>query len=526
MNILAIDIGSYSVKFVEVRPDRKNFVLVEKQEIILDDVKPHYPDAKTISELQKEVISNFIQKKPNDIKIIFQVPNEMLTTRYLEIPGTSKRKTEMVIPFQLEENLPYSLANAHFSSRLSKKNNSFSVLSNITQASVFKDFFGYFENKETQPSVLTSEISLMQSYIDHIRMNDTCCIIDLGHKTTNVYFVQDRQIVSNHTSYVAGMTINEVISKTYQITMEDAIIYKHENAFMLDDEQLGKVSNEQRGFAMLMKQIFNPLILDLRRWEIGHRVKYGTHIDKFYIFGGSSNINNIDNFIHYHTGINVHTLPPILEIKNDYSAHDKHFYIAKMMVMSQKMPGNLINFLTGKFQTASNAFISVHSAVFIWVRTTFIALLLILGLSGERFLFLQKQNKAADTKIKALLKRGNLRIATKDRNAYNNNPSKVLSVLKQKNKIVKDEVTSILSSQSVNALRPLAILSKTINSNPKVNLEKFSTDGYTVNALFESDDPTELETMTTRLRGSGLPRLKIEYKTGQTSLAIQFEDRQ
>lgn len=233
-------------------------------------------------------------------------------------------------------------------------------------------------------------------------MNDTCCIIDLGHKTTKVYFVQDRQIVSNHTSYVAGTAINEVISTTYQISLENAIIYKHANAFMLNDDQLNEVSPEQKGFALLMKQIFNPLILDLRRWEIGHRVKFGTNIDKIYIFGGSSSINNLDNFIHYHTGIKVETLPPLLDLKNDYTATDKNFYMAKMMAVSQKIPSSIINFLSGKFQTASNAFISIHSAVFIWVRTTFIALLLILGLTGERFLFLQKQNATTDTKIKCL----------------------------------------------------------------------------------------------------------------------------
>ena len=151
--------------------------------------------------------------------------------------------------------------------------------------------------------MLTSEISTMQSYIDHIRMNDTCCILDLGHKTTKAYFVQDRQIVSNHTSFVAGSAINEVIAKTYQISAEDAIIYKHENAFLLTDEQLDEVSNEQREFALLMKQVFSPLILDIKRWEIGHRVKFGTSIYKIYILGGTSQINSLENFCHIQTNL-------------------------------------------------------------------------------------------------------------------------------------------------------------------------------------------------------------------------------
>ena len=71
MNILAIDIGSYSVKFIEVRPERKNYVLVEKQEIILDEVKPHYPNISSIHDLQKEIIINYIQKSELN-KIISQ----------------------------------------------------------------------------------------------------------------------------------------------------------------------------------------------------------------------------------------------------------------------------------------------------------------------------------------------------------------------------------------------------------------------------------------------------------------------
>jgi general secretion pathway protein L len=526
MNILAIDIGTYSIKFLEVRPERKNLVMVDKQEIILDEVKPHYPNLEKISDLQKEIIVNYIQKKPNDIKIIFQVPNEFLTTRFLEIPGTSKRKAELMIPFQLDENLPYPLTSAHHAFRLNKKSNSFSVLSNIAQLNPFREFIGTFENKEAQPTVLTSEISLIQSYLDHVRMNETCCIVDLGHKTTKVYFVQDRQVVSNHTSFVAGHAINEVISKTYQISQEDAIIYKHENAFMLSDDQMNEVSAEQRSFAQLMKQVFNPLIMDLKRWEIGHRVKFGTNIDRIFIFGGTSNINNLDNFISYHTGINVVTLPPIMDLKSDYTAHDKNFYLAKIMAVSQKNPTGLINFLTGKFQTASNAFISLHSAVFIGVRTSFIALLLILGLSAERFVFLNTQNKALDSKIKGLLKRSNLGLSASERNAYLKNPERVLSTMKKKNKLISDEVTSILSSQSVNALRPLAILSKTMNNNPKVNLERFTSDGFDVSAVFQSEDPSELEAMATHLKGSGLPDLKVNYRAGQTALTVKFEDRE
>ncbi len=526
MNILAIDIGTYSIKFLEVKPERKSLVLVEKSEVVLDEAKTHYPNAQNLSELQREVVANFIHKKSTEMKIIFQVPNEFLTTRYLEIPGTSKRKTEQIIPFQLDDNLPYSLNQAHFSSRLSKREGGFTVLSNITQLNVFKEFFTYFESKDAQPAIMTSEISTMQAYIEHIRMNDSCCILDLGHKSTKAYFVQNRQIVSNHTSFVAGSAINEVISKHYQISLEDSIIYKHDNAFLLTDDQIQEVSADQKDFALLMKKIFSPLILDMKRWEIGHRVKFGKSIEKIYIIGGTSLINGLDNFISYHTGLPVSILPPLLDFKNDFAIHERNFLIVKMMAVSQKIPSSLINFLTGKFQVSSNSFIPLHSAIFILVRTTFIALLIILGLTSERFFFLTKQDKNLDSKISGLLKTPSLEISRKDQKTYSSKPENVLNLLKRKNKIVKDEVSSILSSHSINALRPLAALSKTMSNNPKISLKNFASDGLEVKATFISDESGELEIMKNHLKNSGLPDLKIFYNSGNKILTINFLDRE
>lgn len=529
MNIIAIDIGTYSIKFLEIKPERKNLLLIDKNEVILDEAKPHYPNVQSIKELQKEIVANFIQKKPNDTRIIFQIPNELITTRYMEIPGTSKRKTEQIIPFQLDENLPYSLAQAHFSSRMIKKASGFSVISNITQLNVFKDFFNFFEAKDAQPTIITSEVSTIQSYIDYIRLNDTCCILDIGHKTSKAYFIQDRKVVANHTSYAAGQQINEVIAKTYQISLEDAIIYKHENSFFLTDDQFDEVNPEQKEFAILMKQLFMPLILEFKRWEIGHRVKFGTNIDKIYLMGGTSQINGLDHFLNYHTGLKVFNLEPISDIRNDYNLLDKSFFMVKMMAISERSPSSLINFLTGKFQNASNAFISLHSAVFIWVRSTFIALLILLGLIADRFVVLNNNEKVIDAKISKTFSSNaqlNTEISKNARKDFKTKPKSLLDAIKMKNNIVKDEVKSILSSNTINALKPLAVLSRTISSNPKVNLVNFSTDGHLVNARFTSSDVNELMTMEKHLKSSGLFDLETKLETERLELQISFTDRE
>ena len=61
-------------------------------------------------------------------------------------------------------------------------------------------------------------------------------ILDLGHSTTKAYFIHQQQIVSTHISYVAGSVIDQVIAETYQISLPEAIIYKHQNSFLLTED--------------------------------------------------------------------------------------------------------------------------------------------------------------------------------------------------------------------------------------------------------------------------------------------------
>lgn len=525
MNILAIDIGTYSVKFIELKPERKIYTLVDKQEIILEEIKCHYPHIDNHIDLQREVIANFIKKKSTEFRIIFQIPSELITTRYLDIPAPSRKKAEMIIPFQLDENLPYPLTSAHYSSRISKNGNSFSVLSNITQLSSFNDFYSHFENKEYSPSILTTEVSIMQAYVEQVRMNESCCIIDMGHKTSKVYFVVNRQIVSNHISHIAGSNVNDVISKTYQISLDDAVLYKHANAFLLNDEQLDEVSSEQKDFALLMKQIFSPLVSDIRRWEIGHRVKFGTSIDKIYLIGGTSSIKNIENFIHYHTAIPVEKLRSNLNIKNDHDQKETNFLLAKIMGINANSPQQIINLLVGKFQNASTSFLSLHSSAFIATRVYIIALVLIAGLTIEKYVFLNSQQKTLDTKIRALIKRTNLGISNNDRKTYAKNPNRILSIIKKKNQTIKDEVSSIYSSQEINALKPLALLSNIVAANKELSLEKFHSDGFNVEATFSSPN-TELIAQTSRtLKNSSLLNLSVKLNQEGTNLTVIFEDQ-
>lgn len=524
MNILAIDIGSYSVKFTEIKPERKTNQIVNQEELVLDDIRCHYPNIQDLPSLHKEIVANFVQKKAKESNIIFQIPSEMITTRYLDIPAPNRKKAELIIPFQLDDNLPYSLSDTHYASVLTKIGNQFKVISNIAQENTFETFYNSFKSNGINPSVITSELSVLQNYLDQKRINENCCIIDLGHKTTKVYFVKDRRIVSNHISHVAGSNVTDVISKTYQITHDDAVIYKHENAYFLTDDQMQEVSEEQKDFALLMKQTFAPLIADLKRWDIGHRVKFGSSSSTIYLIGGTSQINNIDKFLESHLGIPVSFISGLEGFKNDTNPHDRRFFLSKLMASSANQSGQIINFLTGKYQPESQGLISPYSTSFIASRVAYICLALCAGLLVERFVYFSMANKKLDQEVSTLLKRSNLGLTQADKKAYKKTPTRVLTALTKKERNIKEEIQMINSSQDINAIKSLGAISQIVTKADEVHLESYASDDVETNLIFTAERPDAITKLKDKLQSAGLKNISLKTTSNDTKLMVRFEE--
>ena len=60
MNHLYIDFGHYSVKFIEIRPDKKMPKVVNHHEVILDKVRPQLDANLTDEELHLEIATSFL----------------------------------------------------------------------------------------------------------------------------------------------------------------------------------------------------------------------------------------------------------------------------------------------------------------------------------------------------------------------------------------------------------------------------------------------------------------------------------
>lgn len=92
MKFLSIDLGSYSIKFYEAKVDGKKLTFLSKQEVVIDLIKQSLGPREGILDIQTEILSQYLQGKPYNGKLIFQLPNEFITNRIITLPVTNRKK--------------------------------------------------------------------------------------------------------------------------------------------------------------------------------------------------------------------------------------------------------------------------------------------------------------------------------------------------------------------------------------------------------------------------------------------------
>lgn len=522
MHVLAIDVGSYSVKYLSSFVDRRKISHVDMSEIILRDYMTDHPDL-----LREEAINAIIQDvidtvaRP-DTRIIYPADHQMMTTRFLTLPVKSKKKADLMLPFQLEEDIPYALSEIHYAYRMEGQKTQHTAMVELVRSNVFEPYYNSLRDKNILPNVLTTEASAVENYFNLNPMAGPFCVIDIGHRTTKAYFFYNSRLLMTHVSYVGGHHVNEMIAETYKIDQDEAIIYKHQNAFLLTSGQYGEVEPAQRDFAVAMDKVFSPLIADFLRWKIGFKVNFGLPVQHVFICGGSSNIKNIANYLTEKWDIKVALLESFDKVEAEkVDLHPKNkskFALVNMMAIGFRRKNRFINLLTGRFAQASTSEVPLHSFAFIGVRVAAASLVLILSLFAERF-FIEKDISAVNAKMAGVMKNNELNLPGRLRRQVTTNPKPVFDALVRKQRDVKQEISTLQSAIEIKALSPLVTVSQIASGAANATLVEFkSNDVGEITAVFSAESVEELTQLKGMFERSSLS--DVEAKIDQSKLQL------
>lgn len=526
MNILSIDLGTYSVKFLEFRADGRHLTLDHCQEVVINDVAKDFNKNLSISDLQQEIVKAYLVDLQFSGKIIQQIPRDLITHRFIELPVNNRKKAEQMIPHQLDDNLPYSITKAHFTSDLLRENNKFYAIVNITQTESFEQYFSTLSRNKILPTHMYSELSVFNNYAQEYIPSQAVCIIDMGHSTCKAYFIFNGRIVAAHSSYLAGKNITEMIAEMYQISEAQAIEYKHTKSFFLTPNQYNDVSEAQREFADIMKQTLSPFVTDFKRWELGFKVRHAISLEKILITGGTSNIENIENYLSHTLGLKVEKLQnlPIYRDKSESLAKNFASYtLGKLIASTQITKKQPVNFLRGLFSSGFSDTIAIHSTFFVASRVLIITAVICFGLFIDIFTQLHKEGEL-DKAITKQIKNPVFELSPKDIRKIKLTPKPVLTKLQKMERGIQNGIKALENSSNQGSIEMLVELSRAIGQNNKISMTSFNVESKIALATFSTEDTRELSDLEKRLRRSTLNDLRINFTPGETELSIEFRE--
>jgi general secretion pathway protein L len=524
MHVLAIDVGSYSVKYISSFVDKRKVSHVEMSEIIVRDYLADH-EGLSFRDAQLAIVEEILGSVARpDTKVIYQADNEMMTTRFLILPVKSKKKAELMLPFQLEEDIPYALSEIHYAYRMEAQKTQHVAMVELAKEASFEEYFHLVREKNILPNILTTEASVTENFFNQTPMAGPFCVLDIGHKTTKAYFFYNSRLLVTHVSYMGGQHVNEMIAQTYRIEPDEAIFYKHQNAFMLTESQYEGVEPAQKEFASSMDKVFNTLIADFARWKVGFKVNFGLSVNQIYLCGGSSNIKNLANYLTEKWDTKVSLLESFDKVeteKIDLNPKSKSkFALVNMMAQGFKKKNRFINLLSGQFAQASTSEIPLHSLAFLGVRVAALTALLAISLLVER-IFIEKDIQYVNSRITAALKNPELQITGRLRRSIATDPRPVLNRLVKRQRSIKQEISTLQSAIEIQALSPLVTLSQIAAGSQATLTEFSSSDAGNINAIFTANSVEPLVQLKGALERSSLssPVIDLDQKRRQLKVS-------
>ena len=313
MKSLGIDIGSSSIKVVEMQSTTKGFQVHQYYEHTLNT----NPDADHELEIIEYLRDLTAQYDSSQTRFIIGLRQDRVAVRNKFFPFSDRIKIHKSLPFELEEDLPFSPDNAIFDAKIIRTvGGGAEVLACAAPKSHVQNcinraqdigvepflisaegtaFGNVFERWNEAPPATTAvaaeyEVSGEAKPVRHIQL-----ILNIGHTRTLVCAFEGSSMVGVRSILWGGKNIAEAIAKKYEIPYVEALRELQTKAFILTNKQ--GATFDQVTFSETIAKSVREMARDLQLSILEFKSEFNALIDSIGMTGGTSLIQNLGPFL-------------------------------------------------------------------------------------------------------------------------------------------------------------------------------------------------------------------------------------
>lgn len=260
--ILGIDIGTSSIKVVEVSQKNKKKILENYGEIdtlsfnetLLENTKAEISQILFSNQQTAEAISILLKETGIQTnKVNFSIPDFYSFFINFDLPPMSEKEISEAVKYEAKNYIPLSLSEVTLdwiiiNNNKDKKNNSLKVLVNAIPNNIINQYQEIATMAGLKLQALEAEAFTLVKSLTKKDMGVTA-IIDIGSRSTTCNIVENGILKTSHSFNISGNELTELLRKSLKIKYHQAEELKKEIGLRTDYEING-----------VLKEILFPLI--------------------------------------------------------------------------------------------------------------------------------------------------------------------------------------------------------------------------------------------------------------------------
>ena len=236
-------------------------------------------------------------KKEQDLHFVrASLPEEQMYLFQMGVPKMTADEIRGTIELQMEEHVPLTLNDALFDYEIIEENNdSFRILVIVAPNAVVDEYILLFQEAGLELLSLELEASALARAIIPEGDEGTHMIIDFGDTRSGIAVVHKRLPLFTSTIPFGGAVLTSMISKTFNISFDDAEKMKKEIGLSKEDQNKELFSTLLNGMSVLRDEVNRNFIY----WHT-HKDEEGKDrqkIESIILCGGNANLAGLADYL-------------------------------------------------------------------------------------------------------------------------------------------------------------------------------------------------------------------------------------
>ncbi len=238
---VALDLGSYAVKILQVRPGKKLFI--ERAIEVPNTVGVSSPTDDILADKLVQLITNiFTDHKLSKRDVRLALPESLVSTKIISIPVLTDAELASAINWQAEQHIPIPLDELSLEYQVlyrpDKKNSNeqMRVLMVGTRKILIEKYLNVFLRAGIEPSILETQTIALIRAMQFDPTDPPTLVVNMGASTTDLAIMYQGELRFVYTFASGGQVLTRTTEQAVQLDAKQAEEYKR--TYGLDATQL------------------------------------------------------------------------------------------------------------------------------------------------------------------------------------------------------------------------------------------------------------------------------------------------